>query len=125
MSIFPSEAGQRDLQVIEHLVASGEVLPEQMPSACYWTPEKKLAAAVFVGGLVEVRNHARDPAYQRRVAEELRWIFSDDTTWPYSFVRLCELFHLEPAYVRQIVRKWLKSDSHRRRRICSTHRHSA
>lgn len=125
MSIFPSEADNRDLHVIEHMLASGQVLPEQMPSACYWTPEKKLAAAVFVGGLVEVRNHAHDLARRRRVAEELAWIFSNDTTWPYSFVRLCELFHLDPAYVRRIVRAWLEPGTTARKRMCSTHRHAA
>ncbi|GIW43477.1 MAG: hypothetical protein KatS3mg077_0759 [Candidatus Binatia bacterium] len=124
MSVFPSDVEARDLAIIEHMMATGEIVAAQMPSKHFWSPEKKLAAAVFVSGLVEIRNHVHNPAKRKQVEKELAWVFSDDTDWPYSFVRLCELFQLHPDYVRRIVSEWLSAQPSRRR-MCSTHRHAA
>ncbi len=125
MSVFPTEAESKDLAVIAHMLAAGEILPTQLPSKHFWSPHKKLAAAVFVSGLAEIRNHAHNRAKRRRVEEELSWVFSDDLSWPFSFLRLCELFHLDPDYVRRIVRDWLRRESSERPRMCSAHRHAA
>jgi len=114
-----------ELRFLEHWLASGEILPSQMPTSAFWSPEKKLAAAVFASGLVTIRNHAHDPARRKEVAEDIAWVFSDDTSWPYSFLRLCELFRLDPGYVRRIVRTWIQEASPLRRKMCSTHRHAA
>jgi hypothetical protein len=106
------------------LLSGGEIVSAQLPSYSNWSPEKKLAAAVFAGALVEVRDRHADVHYRRRVAEDLAWIASDDGTWPYSFVPLCELFGLEPEYVREVVNRWLVAPPSVLRRI-STHRHAA
>ncbi|MCX8072813.1 MAG: hypothetical protein N3C12_10230 [Candidatus Binatia bacterium] len=125
MSVFPFEAESQSLSVIEHMLASGEILPTQLPSRSSWSPEKKLAAAVFVSGLVEIRNYAHVPSRRKSVEQELQWVFSDDDSWPYSFLRLCELLHLDPQYVRNMVKGWLARPASERRRICSAHRHAA
>lgn len=125
MSEFPFRTELQELAVIEHMLATGEILPSQLPTKYIWTPEKKLAAAVFVSGLVEIRNHGHDPRKRRRVEEEVKWVFSNDTRWPYSFLRLCELLQLHPDYVRRIVRAWLEKPPTRRPRLCSAHRHAA
>ena len=119
------ETDGRDIPVLDHLLASGEMLPSQLPSASDWSPEKKLAAAVLGAALLEVRDHHNDLSYRRRVAEDLDWILADDHEWPFSFVRLCELFDLEPQYVRGIVRRWQISSNGRSQRQVSVHRHAA
>ena len=86
-----SDGGGDGLKVIEHFLAGGELLSSQLPSASSWSPEKKLAAAIFSAGLA---------------ARDRRWIYSDNAHWPFSFLRLCELFNLEPSWVRQVVRSW-------------------
>ncbi len=125
MSVSPVPMEHKDLAVIEHMLAAGEILPAQLPTKHLWSPEKKLAAAVFVSGLVEIRNHAHNPSRWRRVQEELAWVFSEDLAWPYSFLRLCELFHLDPEYVRRMVRDWLRAPRSQRPKMCSAHRHAA
>jgi len=39
-----------------------------------------------------------------REAEE--WLFSDDTRWPFSFVSICAVLGLEPAYLRRGLQRW-------------------
>lgn len=101
--------GVGDLTVIQNLMAAGGIVPGQEPSPTTWTPEKKLAAAVLAGALVEIRDHAHNPSYRRRIQEDLEWIHADEDAWPFSFVRLCALFDLEADWVRKVVQYWLES----------------
>jgi hypothetical protein len=48
---------------------------------------------------------------------------SDESEWPYSFVHMCQLFGLEPEWVRAQVRRWITVPTKGRR--FSTHRHAA
>ncbi len=125
MGLANHDADPRELGVIGHLLAGGEMMPAQMPSASNWTPEKKLAAAVLAQALVEVRDRHDERTYRQRVAEDLAWIFSDDAEWPYSFIPLCHLFGLEPDYVRGVVRAWTSVPTSGVPRQCSAHRHAA
>lgn len=120
---FNEIEGEAD--VILHMLASGEIVPAQLPSASFWSPEKKLAAAVLVSALVEIRDHHADPGHRKSVMEDVAWVNSDDASWPFSFLRLCELLRLEPDYVRGMVRRWLSEPKERRYRLCSPHRHAA
>jgi len=119
------ESNGRDIGIIGHLLAGGEMVAAQLPSPSNWSPEKKLAAAVLAGALIEVRDRHADVHYRRRVAEDLTWIASNDTAWPYSFVPLCELFGLEPEYVRDVVKRWMVAPPTHVLRQISTHRHAA
>jgi len=114
-----------DLGIIDHLLAGGEMVSAQLPRRSNWSPERKLAGAVFAQALIEIRDRHADPKYARRVAEDLDWIASDDTAWPYSFVPLCELFGLEPDYVRLVVQRWLQQEAPTVYRQVSAHRHAA
>lgn len=91
----------------EHLIAGSTIVPAQLPSQSTWSPEKRLAGAILASALVQIRNRHRDPACRKEVIEDLRWMISDDCTWPFSFVRLCQLFDLEPSWVRMIVLRWV------------------
>jgi hypothetical protein len=125
MALRPLEPEGRYIGVIEHLLAGGEMVAAQLPARSTWSPEKRLAAAVFAGALLEVRDRHGDLHYRRKVGENLTWIASDDTEWPYAFVPLCHLFGLEPEYVRQVVQRWLAEPPSRARRQVSAHRHAA
>lgn len=91
MLLGSCEYGGDNLRVIEHILAGGELLATQTPSASLWSPEKRLAGAVFASGIL---------------SRDQRWLNSRDTLWPYSFLRLCELFGLEPSWVRRVIRSW-------------------
>jgi hypothetical protein len=112
-------------KTVEDWLACGEILGSQLPSASTWSAEKKLAGAVLAAALVEVRDRHADAVYARRVREDLQWIRSDETDWPYSFVRLCDLFGLEPAYVRGVVDRWLGQPGERHLRTTAAHRQAA
>lgn len=113
------------LSVIDDLMAGGEMLPSQLPSATHWTPEKKLAAAVLASALVEIRDHHGSPGHRRRVAEALEWVAVDEAEWPMSFIRLCGLFGLEPEWVRGVVARWTQVPPHERKAISYLYRQAA
>ncbi len=119
---FEPEA--RGAGIVGHLLASGEMLPSQLASPSDWSPERKLAGAVLAHTLIEIRDHHGDTHYRRRITQDLEWVRSDDTEWPYSFIRLCELFGLEVEYVRSIVAKWTQGEN-TPQRPWSAHRHAA
>jgi len=107
-------AGGEHLDVIQHLMAGAELLPSQTPSVSLdWSPEKRLAAAVLASALMEIRDAL--PKHRRQVAQTLGWIRSADVDWPFSFLRLCDLFSLDPEWVRGVVRRWLRTPSGARR----------
>ena len=71
-------------------------------------PEAELMRAVledallcFQKGLVHPGRHV-----QRLAREAEAWLFSDDDCWPCSFVSICAVLGLEPAYLRQGLRSW-------------------
>jgi hypothetical protein len=114
-----------DLAVLDHLMAQGEIVPAQLPAATQWTAEKRLAAAVFASALVEIRDHAGERKYRRKIAEDMEWVDSDDVEWPYSFLRLCDVFRLEAAWVRSVIRYWMSEPNVFSRRTFSTFRQAA
>jgi hypothetical protein len=113
-----------DSNVIDHMLASGEMLPAQLPTASTWTPEKRLAAAVFTSALISIRDYSGDPTRAETVAEDVAWVTADDVVEPFAFLRLCEVFALDPAWVRKCVARWRRSPRDARRPF-SMHRHAA
>lgn len=116
-----------DLKVIEHMLARGEIVAAQLPQQSLWSREKKLAAAAFTAALINVRDnaHSTNRRRQREVLQDVAWVESDDAEWPYSFLRLCELFSLEPQWVRTRVQNWLATPQDTAGRRFSAHRHAA
>jgi hypothetical protein len=113
------------LSVIDGLMAGGELLPAQLPSASHWSPEKRLAAAVLASALVEIRDHHGSPGHRRRITEALEWIALDDGSWPFSFVRLCDLFGLEVDWVRGVIARWAAVPPEDRKSISFLYRQAA
>lgn len=124
MSIAQAGERERDGAVIEHLLASGEMLPSQLASASSWSPEKRLAAAVLTQALITIRDYAGDPSKRELVQEDLAWLRSDDAEEPYAFRRLCDVFGLEVDWVRENVERWQRA-TRTARTPFSMHRHAA
>jgi len=104
-----------ELACIEHLMSSGEVLPSQERSWTTWSPEKRLAGAVLASALVSVRDHHGDPRRAADVESDLAWVRSDDVGEPFGFLRLCDLFDLDPDWVRGTVAEWCRTEPRARR----------
>ena len=104
-------SGGYHLAVVQQLLAGAELLPSQLPSAWDWSPEKELAAAVLAFGLMDIRDRRGDGRDCLKVTAALAWVKSDDTQWPFSFLRLCDLFALDPAWVREQVEGWLRQEA--------------
>jgi hypothetical protein len=66
------------------------------------TPEKALLLSVLWQAILDLRKHrfARRRRYQRLYMEAYKWVGSDDRSWPYSFVNICEALSLTPEGVR-------------------------
>jgi hypothetical protein len=114
-----------DGAVINHLMATGEMLASQLPLATSWSPEKRLAAAVLTSALISLRDRQHDSRHRIDVEEDLAWLSSDDVRAPYAFLRLCDVFGLEPTWVRQVARGWGAAPESGRRRGFSMHRNAA
>jgi hypothetical protein len=46
------------------------------------------------------------PTVQRLAQEAEEWFFADDERWPFSFINVCGVLGLDPAYVRKGLRRW-------------------
>lgn len=110
---------------VEHLMASGEMLASQLPIQAEWSPCKKLAASVLASALVEIRDHAHDPAYARRIEEDLEWIDCGEEEWPFSFLRICALLSLDAEWVRDVVDEWMRIPPTKRKRPGTPYRQAA
>ena len=95
--------------VQEGLLANEPALPVQFHDiwhhTCAITPERELALAVLWQAVIDLAKYrfARRRQEQRLYIDAYEWVFSDDETWPYSFVDLCEAFRLTPETVRSRV----------------------
>lgn len=70
------------------------------------TPEQRLMFAILFDA-VSVYCRERDPATskERRILRETqRWITSNDRTWVFSFLRVCEALDLDASYIRRGLR---------------------
>jgi len=119
----PARSLEMDLpRVVDGLMAAGTLLPAQLPSPSRWSADKRLAAAVLATALKDVQPYHGRASHRRRHDETMQWIHSDDTAWPFSFLRLCALFDLDAEWVRAVVKRWISAPTDRHRVI---HRHAA
>lgn len=67
-------------------------------------PEEEMMKAILEIAFTDYYwSHESDEA--RRVRREAEaWIWSDEAEWPWSFVNICEYFHLSPGRVRAALR---------------------
>jgi hypothetical protein len=105
----PWQRDEEQIAVVRDLIEGGEILPSQLPSVSHWTPEVRLAAAVLAQAIADVRWRRPDERDRIRANAALRWLRSEEGTWPYAFLRVCEVLQLEPAWVRGRVNTWVRA----------------
>jgi len=66
------------------------------------TPERALIVVVLWQAAADLQKYrfALRRKQQRLYMEAYKWVASDDRSWPYSFVNLCEALKLSPEYLR-------------------------
>jgi hypothetical protein len=69
------------------------------------TPEQRLALAVLQDAVADFQRHAFAPG--ARFAEIRDWLFSDNASWPFTFVNLCSALDLDPSHIRCGLARWL------------------
>lgn len=76
--------------------------------------EMRLALAVLEDALrCTLRHHDSRLVEQRQAAREaLEWIRSDDDSPPFTFVRICQLFDLDPDWIRETVQRHVFRSPH-------------
>jgi hypothetical protein len=69
----------------------------------YQGSQRELAAGVLKQAEQDLqRFHAAPSAIERELYLDVyRWVMSDDSTWPFSFLPVCQLLNLVPEDVRQ------------------------
>lgn len=71
-------------------------------------PEYRLIVAVLEDAIECFQKHllARDHKARNLFEDAADWLASDDREWPYSFVSICEVLNLNPAYLRSGLQAW-------------------
>ncbi len=71
-------------------------------------PEKRLLLAVLEEAVVTFQRYVSDGGRRgRRLFREAEeWVVSEDAGWPCSFRNICDTLGLDPAYLRQGLRRW-------------------
>ncbi len=69
------------------------------------TSQKDLAAGILKQAGLDLRRfHGATSAVEREFyLDAYRWVISDDCSWPFSFLNVCELLGLIPETVREEV----------------------
>ena len=67
------------------------------------TSRKDLAAGILKQAALDLRRfHGATSAIEREFyLDAYRWVISDDCSWPFSFVNVCQALSLAPETVRQ------------------------
>jgi hypothetical protein len=83
------------------------VLPEQLiaPTRGRLDGVRMLMAAVLGDGIETfLTSHPTAGKNRRRLYDETAaWLFSDDRTWPFSFMSLCDALEIDAQSVRELV----------------------
>jgi hypothetical protein len=69
------------------------------------TSQKELAAEILKQAAVDLRRfHGATSAVEREFyLDAQRWVISDDYSWPFSFLNVCQTLKLAPGTVREEV----------------------
>jgi len=84
------------------------ILPSQFLQRVVATPEKRLLLAVLEEAVGTYQRHAiaTDRRSRAVFAEVEAWFASEDVTWLYAFVPICEVLGLDATYVRSGLGPW-------------------
>lgn len=108
-SMLPVSANRESWHV---QLSDAPVLPEQVfgPPASLSTvcPEAALMQAVLEDALTcfQKKFATTGRRVQRVAWEAEEWLLSDDADWPFSFVSICAVLGLEPAAIRERLKRW-------------------
>ncbi len=66
------------------------------------SPERELAVSVIAQAALDIEKcrEAQHGRKRRIYREAFNWVASDDRSWPYSFLNLCDTLSLSPAFLR-------------------------
>jgi hypothetical protein len=69
------------------------------------TSQKELAPGILKQAALDLRRfHGATSAVERELyLDARRWVTSDDCSWPFSFLNVCQLLNLAPETVREEV----------------------
>jgi hypothetical protein len=69
------------------------------------TSQKELAAGILEQATLDLRRfHGATSGVEREFyLDAYRWVISDDCSWPFSFLNVCQLLDLVPETVREEV----------------------
>jgi hypothetical protein len=93
--------------VPEDVLAPEPALPAQFHEIWhrtrFITSERALALSVMWQAIIDLRKFrfARRRRQQRLYMEAYLWVASNERSWPYSFVNLCEVLNLTPEATRE------------------------
>jgi len=86
------------------------ILPEQyftrVQRGALWSGEQRLMAAILEDA-VAVSSKPVPPTTSKArhvLRETLRWLRSNDRSWTFSFLRICETLDLDPSAIRRAIR---------------------
>jgi hypothetical protein len=104
------------------------VLPSQFQSSRTWSPEMRLMLAVLedaIGTLnrlgrsvaqpIRIRGAGVQDMGRRSVDQELDWIASDDLSYPFSFLNICDVLGFDAgAFRRALAHMGFHVEGHKR-----------
>ena len=67
------------------------------------TSQRELASGILKQAAQDLRRfHGATSAIERELyLDAYRWVISDDCSWPFSFLNVCQLLNLAPESLRQ------------------------
>ena len=67
------------------------------------TSQKELAAEILKQAALDLRrfNGATSGVEREFYLDAYRWVMSDDCSWPFSFLNVCQLLNLAPETIRE------------------------
>jgi hypothetical protein len=71
-----------------------------------WTGEQRLMAAILEDAIAVCckPEPPRTSKGRTLLRESLRWVRSNDRTWTFSFLRICEMLDMDPSAIRRGLR---------------------
>ena len=92
---------------------------KQRSQAC---GERRLMAAILEDAIDCFQKYlwAKDNRSRNLRQEAENWFFSDDDSWPFSFINVCESLDLEPDFLRRGLATWKERQLMRRADVVSS-----
>src|SRR5262249_24768552 len=117
------DASSRGLELEPATVRPAPLIGGPPPDASI-VPEKRLLLAVLEEAVVTFQRYVTDSGRRgRRLFREAEeWVGSDEGDWPCSFHNICDSLGLDPAYLRQGLRRW-RDDQRAHPGLRHPHRH--